>query len=194
VFPFGRTPEKAPKVIERVVYQEAPKPVKEAPIVIKEAPVVVYVTTPAPAPVIAPMPIQAPAPERMKVSFNADVLFGFDHSAVSPAGKRALDKFMTEIQGIAYDHITIQGHTDRIGTKVYNEKLSLQRADAVKAYLVSRKAATAEKITTVGKGSTEPLTDAGSCKGVSTSVAVIACLESDRRVDLEVSGTRSIQK
>lgn len=192
VFPFGRTAEKAPKVVERVVYQEIPRAAKEEPVVIKETPVVVYVTTPAPSPV--PAPVAAPKPERLKVSFNADVLFGFDHSAISPAGKRALDKFVAEIQGVEFDHITIQGHTDRIGSQAYNEKLSLQRANAVKAYLVSRNAASAQKITTVGKGSTEPLTEAGSCKGVTTSSAVIACLESDRRVDLEVSGTRSNSK
>lgn len=192
VFPFGKTPEKSPKVVERIVYKEVPMPVKEEPVVIKEQPVVVYVTTPAPAPMPAPVPAQAP--ERLKVSFNADVLFGFDHSNISPAGKRALDKFVEEIRNVQFDQINIQGHTDRIGTQAYNEKLSLQRANAVKAYLVSRNAAPASKVTTVGKGSTEPLTEAGSCKGVATSAAVIACLESDRRVDLEVSGTRGTQK
>lgn len=194
VFPFGKTSEKAPRVVERVVYKEMPVAAKEEPIVIKEAPVVVYVTTPAPAPIPAPSPIPAPAPERLKVSFNADVLFGFDRSNISPAGKRALDKFVEGIRNVQFEQISIQGHTDRIGTQAYNEKLSLQRANAVKAYLVSRNAAPAQKITTVGKGSTEPLTEAGSCKGVATSSAVIACLESDRRVDLEVSGTRSTQK
>jgi len=190
VFPFGRTAEKPQKIVERVVYKESPPAVKEEPIVIKEAPVVVYVTTPAPVPVPAPTPM----PERLKVSFNADVLFGFDHSAISPAGKRALDKFVNEIRGVEFSQIIIQGHTDRIGTAAYNEKLSLQRANAVKAYLVSRNATTADKISTVGKGSSEPLTEAGSCKGVQTSAAVIACLESDRRVDLEVSGTKSTSK
>jgi OOP family OmpA-OmpF porin len=190
VFPFGRTPEKAPQVVDRVIYPQAPQPVKQEPVIVKEPPVVVYVTTPAPIPTPAPVPV----PERLKVSFKADVLFGFDHSAISPAGKRALDKFVTEIKGIEFDHMTVQGHTDRIGSHAYNEKLSLQRANAVKAYLVSSNAAPAQKITTVGKGSNEPLTEAGACKGVPTSAAVIACLESDRRVDLEVTGTRNNQK
>lgn len=170
VFPFGRTPAPAPKVVERVVYQEAP--------------VVVVVAPPA----------EAPVPDRLRVSFNADVLFGFDRSTVSPSGKRALDKFATELSGIDYDHVTIEGHTDRIGTQAYNEKLSLQRADAVKAYLVSRGAIPANKITTIGKGSSEPLTDAGACKGIQTSAAVIACLEPDRRVDLDVMGSKPAKK
>lgn len=167
VFPFGRTPEPAPKVVERVVYQP------------------VMVVTP---------PAEAPVAERLRVSFNADVLFGFDRATVSPAGQRALDKFATDLNGVTYDHIMIEGHTDRIGAKQYNEKLSLQRADAVKTYLVSKGAVPAEKITTVGKGSTAPMTEVGTCKGIHTSAAVIACLEPDRRVDLEVTGTQPAKK
>ena len=167
VFPFGRTP--APKEPERVVYQEST-------IV-----------------VVAP-PVEVPAVEHLRVSFNADVLFGFDRATVSPAGKQALDKFTAELNGVDYDHVTIEGHTDRIGTQAYNEKLSLQRADAVKTYLVSRGAVPAFKITTVGKGASAPLTDVGACKGIHTSSAVIACLEPDRRVDLDVVGSKPATK
>jgi OOP family OmpA-OmpF porin len=177
VFPFGHTPTPAPKVVERVVYREAPAAVVAA------APVVV-----------AAPPAEAPKTERLRVSFNADVLFGFDRAIVSPSGKLALDKFTAELSGVEYDHVTIEGHTDRIGTQAYNEKLSLQRADAVKTYLVTRGAVPASKITTVGKGSSQPLTDAGACKGIATSAAVIACLEPDRRVDLDVMGTKPAKK
>ncbi len=169
VFPFGHTPAPAPKVVERVVYREAPA-------------------------VVAAPPAEAPKPERLRVSFNADVLFGFDRATVSPSGKLALDKFTAELSGVDYDHVTIEGHTDRIGTQAYNEKLSLQRADAVKTYLVSRGTVPASKITTVGKGSSQPLTGAGACKGIATSAAVIACLEPDRRVDLDVMGTKPAKK
>jgi OOP family OmpA-OmpF porin len=169
VFPFGRTPEPAPKVVERVVYQDAP---------------IIVVAAPA----------EAPAPERLRVSFNADVMFGFDRASVTPSGKHALDKFSNELAGVEFDHVTVEGHTDRIGAAAYNEKLSLQRADAVKTYLVSRGAIPANKITTVGKGSSEPVTDAGACKGIHTSAAVIACLEPDRRVDLDVVGTQATKK
>ena len=169
VFPFGRTPAPAPQVVERVVYQDAPI-------------------------VVVAAPVEAPVAERIRVRFNADVLFGFDRATVSPAGKRALDKFTTELSGVEYDHITIEGHTDRIGTQAYNEKLSLQRADAVKAYLVSRGAIPANKITTIGKGSSAPITDVGACKGIATSAAVIACFEPDRRVDLDVLGSQPVKK
>lgn len=125
VFPFGRTPEPAPKVVERVVNQETPI-------------------------VVVAAPTEAPVPDRLRVSVNADVLFEFDRASVTPSGKRALDKFATDLSGVEYDHVTIEGHTDRIGTRAYNDKLSLQRADAVKTYLVSTGAIPANKITTVG--------------------------------------------
>lgn len=171
VFPFGRTPAPAPKVVEHVVYQDRP---------------VVVVVPPAEAP--------APMPENLRVSFNADVLFGFDRATVSPSGKRALNKFATELNGVAYDHITIEGHTDRIGKQMYNEKLSLQRADAVKTYLVSLGTISANKVTTVGKGNSEPVTNPDECKGIQTSKEVIACLEPDRRVNIDVSGTKPANK
>lgn len=175
LFPFGRTPAPAPKAPERTVYQDTS---------------VVVVTPPAEAPVVA----VAPVPERLRVSFNADVMFGFDRATVTPAGKRALDKFSNELTGVEYDHVSIEGHTDRIGAQAYNEKLSLQRAEAVKTYLVSRGAIQSNKIVTLGKGSTEPVTDVGACKGVHTSAAVIACLEPDRRVDLDVVGSQPAKK
>lgn len=181
VFPFGRTAEPAPKVVERVIYEQAPTP---APVIIVSQPA--PVEPPAPAPVVVP--------ERLRVSFNADVLFGFDRAAISPSGKHALDKFTNELQGVEFDHITIEGHTDRIGTQIYNEKLSLQRADAVKAYLVSNSGLNAAKITTIGKGSASPVTSAGDCKNIKTSAAVIACLEPDRRVDVDVTGSRPAKK
>jgi OOP family OmpA-OmpF porin len=171
VFPFGRTPPPAPKVVERVVYQDRP---------------IVVVVPPAETP--------APMPENLRVSFNADVLFGFDRATVTPLGKRALDKFATELNGVAYDHITIEGHTDRIGKQVYNEKLSLQRADAVKTYLVSLGTISANKVTTVGKGNSEPMTNSDECKGIQTSKEVIACLEPDRRVNIDVSGSKPAKK
>jgi len=179
VFPFGRTPEPAPKVVERVVYQQAPTP---EPIII--------VAPPAPLPAPVPVPVPAPKAERLRVSFNADVLFGFDNANMRLGGKEALNKFTQELKGVEYDHITVEGHTDRIGQAAYNEKLSLQRADAVKNYLVNTSGLSATKITTVGKGSSAPATAEGECKGIKTSAAVIACLQPDRRVDIDVTGSR----
>ena len=94
------------------------------------------------------------------------------------------------MNGVEYDAVTIVGHTDRIGSKVYNDRLSLQRADSVKAYFISRGTIPEQKIKTIGKGSSEPLTDVGACKGMHSSLEAIACLAPDRRVEVDVVGMK----
>ena len=71
-----------------------------------------------------------------------------------------------------------------------NQKLSERRAQAVKDYLVSRDIA-ANRINADGKGETQPVTRAGACSGAK-SAKVIACLQPDRRVHAEVTGTKSM--
>lgn len=179
VFPFGQTSKEEPKVVERVVYEIAP---------------VIVVATVEPTPIVqeeppTPIPVSLP-PEHLHVSFNSDVLFGFDRSIVTPDGKTELDNFSSQLNGVEYDAVTIVGHTDRIGSKVYNDRLSLQRADSVKAYFISRGTIPEQKIKTIGKGSSEPLTDVGACKGMYSSLEAIACLAPDRRVEVDVVGMK----
>lgn len=140
----------------------------------------------APAAPVAPAP--APAPKLMpeKVTFSADALFDFDKAVLKPAGKEALDQFADKLKGVKYEVVIAVGHTDRIGSEAYNKKLSARRAEAVKAYLVKEKGIAAERIYADGKGEAEPVTKPGDCKGK----GVIACLQPDRRVEVEVAGTR----
>jgi len=84
--------------------------------------------------------------------------------------------------------ITAVGHTDRFGTEAYNQRLSERRVDAVKTYLVS-KGIEPTRIHTEGKGETQPVTKASECAG-RKSAKTIACLQPDRRVDIEVVGNR----
>jgi OOP family OmpA-OmpF porin len=180
VFPFGRAP------------MSAPRPVAMAPAYVAPAPEPVAVAAPAPAPVIVAVvtpPAPPPPPERRRVSFSAESLFGFDRSEVQPDGKLALDTFAKELQGTSFDTINVEGHTDRLGSTAYNQTLSLKRAEAVKAYLVSA-GVDSSKIAAVGKNESQPLTKTEDCKGNTPSPKLIACLQADRRVDLEVVGTR----
>jgi OmpA-OmpF porin, OOP family len=143
----------------------------------------------APAPVpVAPAP--APPPPVKRVTLAAETLFGFDRAALLPGGNVSLDNFVKELEGTKYDGINVIGHTDRLGAPAYNQKLSEQRANAVKNYLTSNGKIDPSKVTASGKGESTPLTNAADCKGNKASIKLIACLAPDRRVDLDVSGTR----
>ena len=171
IYRFGaKTPAPAPRVM-------APEPVVAAP-------------EPQPVVVMTPPPPPRPAPAPKKVSFSADSLFGFDKSTVTPAGNQSLDKFAADLKGTSYEVITVTGHTDRIGSHAYNMKLSERRAAAVKLYLVESAGIPAGKIAAKGVNGSDPVTKPGECKGTKANKQLIACLQPDRRVDVEVDGTR----
>lgn len=99
-----------------------------------------------------------------------------------------LDGLVRELKGAQYDSILVTGHTDRFGKTAYNQRLSERRANAVKDYLVSRDIP-ANRIKAVGVGKAQPVTKARDCPGGRTP-KVFACLQPDRRVDVEVIGTK----
>ena len=183
VFPFGRAP--AQRVAAAPTYvAPAPVYVAPAPVYVTPAPQVVIVTPPpAPAPVVV-----TPAPQR--VNFSADTLFGFDTANVRPEGRAALDKFSGQLAGTRYDTITVEGHTDRKGSAAYNQTLSTERAESVKSYLVNSGRLDPAKISAVGKGESMPITTAADCSDSLPRAQLITCLQPDRRVDVEVTGTR----
>ena len=141
--------------------------------------------TPPPAaePMPPPPPPKAPEPSSEKVSFAAETLFDFDKSAVKPDGKTALDVLLQKLNGMNTEVIVTVGHTDSVGSNEYNQKLSLRRAEAVKAYLIS-KGVEANRVYTEGKGETQPLADNGTAEGRAKN----------RRVTVEVVGTRTVTK
>ena len=163
-----------------------PQPVRAAatppPVYVAAAPP----PPPAPAPVASPPP---PPPAPMRVTLSADSLFDFDKSAIKPAGRASLDKLAVDLRGISYDAIRVTGHTDRFGSRDYNMKLSTRRAEAVAAYLVQSGVATG-KISARGVNGDGPVTQPGDCKGSKPTPAVVACLQPDRRVEVEVTGTK----
>ena len=160
----------------------------QRPVARVVAPEPVAVAAAAPLPV-APPPPPAPAP-LMKVAFSADSLFDFNQSAVKPSGKQALDRFSTDLKGTKYNVVKVTGHTDRIGKHDYNLKLSTRRAEAVKSYLADSAGIPAERITATGVNGADPVTKPGDCVGQKPTPKLIACLQPDRRVEVEVSGTK----
>ena len=190
VMPFGdgaRNNRSAmmPAVYKPVAYVAPPAPAP-AP-----APMVM---APAPAPMVAAAPMAPPAPVAMpasrRVSFTADALFGFDKSTIRPEGKTALDTFAREVSGTQFEVVVVEGHADRTGSTAYNQTLSMQRAEAVKAYLVSSGGFDAAKVTAKGLGEGSPTTKPDDCKASLPTAQLRACLQPDRRVDIDVTGTK----
>lgn len=152
--------------------------------------------TRAAAPAAAPQPVVVtPQPAHTKAVFaadsSADSLFNFGKADVKPSGKAAIDKFTADLRGADYEVIKVTGHTDRIGSHASNMKLSQRRAEAVKAYMVESAGIPADKIEATGVDGSDPVTKPGECKGKKATKKLIACLAPDRRVEVEVSATRT---
>jgi len=133
-------------------------------------------------------PIAGPKPTGEKITVAADALFDFNKAVLRPEGKAKLDEVVAKSQAIKLEVILAVGHTDRIGSDAYNQKLSEKRAAAVKEYLVA-KGIEANRVYTEGKGEKQPKTG-NTCKGEKKTKALIDCLQPDRRVDIEVIGTK----
>ena len=148
-------------------------------IVAQAAPAPAPVAAPAPA-VVAPAPAPAPQPvAATKVTYAADAFFDFDKSVLKPEGKAKLDDLVGKVKDINLEVIIAVGHTDSIGSEAYNQKLSVRRSEAVKAYLVS-KGIEQNRVYTEGKGELQPVADNKTKEGRAKN----------RRVEIEVVGTR----
>ncbi len=156
-----------------VAPKAAPAPVPMAPSAAPAAAPVQPGAAPAPAP--APAPVAA-----AKVTYAADAFFDFDKAVLKPEGKAKLDDLVGKIKGINLEVIIAVGHTDSIGSDAYNQKLSVKRSEAVKAYLVS-KGIEKNRVYTEGKGEKQPVADNKTTDGRAKN----------RRVEIEVVGTRA---
>ncbi len=121
-----------------------------------------------------------PPPATEKVSFAADAFFDFDKSVLKPEAKAKLDDLVGKTSAIALEVIIAVGHTDSAGTDAYNQKLSVARSEAVKAYLVG-KGIEKNRVYTEGKGEKQPVADNKTAEGRAKN----------RRVEIEVVGTRA---
>jgi OmpA-OmpF porin, OOP family len=133
---------------------------------------------PAPAKPAA-KPAAKPKPVAEKVTLAADVLFDFDKAVLKTEGKNKLDDLATKVKAINLEVVIAIGHTDSIGADAYNQKLSVRRAESVKAYLVS-KGVEPNRIYTEGKGEKQPVASNKTKDG----------RQKNRRVEIEVIGTR----
>ena len=150
---------------------------------------------PAPPPAVAPPPPPPPPPPPavQKITLASKALFDFDKAVVKPEGKAAIDSEiiskLSQVQKL--ELVLVTGHTDRIGTQQYNQKLSERRADAVRDYLVS-KGVPRDKIETLGMGKTQPVP--GVVCTMTNFKALVACLAPNRRVEVEVKGEGVVRR
>jgi OOP family OmpA-OmpF porin len=160
------TPATAAPGCDGAIAAPAPAPAPAAPVAAKAAP----------APAAAPVAAAAAT----KVTYAADAFFDFGKSVLKPEGKAKLDDLVSKVKSISLEVVIAVGHTDAVGSDAYNQKLSVARSEAVKAYLVS-KGIDKNRIYTEGKGETSPVADNKTKEGRAKN----------RRVEIEVVGTRS---
>lgn len=162
-----------------------------APVVAEAAP------EPAPiaaAPEPAPEPAPAPAPEPVvcnptteTISVGAEKLFGFDKANLKDEGKAALDDAAAKIKANPeIKAVIVTGHTDRIGSEAYNQKLSERRAKQVADYLVAQ-GVDSGIISSAGRGESEPVVQ---CAGNKATKKLVSCLQPNRRVEIRAEGTK----
>ncbi len=149
-----------------------PPPPPPAPPVSAPPPAVTPPAPPAPPPVVA-------APVSEKVTFAADAFFDFDKSVLKPDARAKLADLVEKTRGVNLEVVIAVGHTDSIGTDAYNQRLSIRRAEAVKAFLVSQ-GIERNRVYTEGKGEKQPVADNRTSAGRAKN----------RRVEVEVVGTR----
>jgi OOP family OmpA-OmpF porin len=160
----------------------APTPM---PVVAAAEPAPATYVAPEPAPVEAPTPAPAPVavvepckPKFETITISAEKLYGFDSSKLQDGAKPILDGVVTKLKEHSeFKLVMVTGYTDRIGSEAYNQKLSEQRANQVKDYIVSQ-GIDGNRLQAIGKGESEPVVD---CKGVKGK-ALIQCLAPNRRV------------
>ncbi|MDR2689652.1 MAG: OmpA family protein [Azoarcus sp.] len=145
-----------------------------------------------PAPAVAPSSASSSprviSEEEGKVKLAADTLFEFNKAVLKPEGRASLDNLVAQARQIKLEIILAVGHTDRLGSVQYNQILSDRRATAVRDYLVSQGIDTT-LIYIEGKGKSQPVTGTR-CDGIKNRKALIECLQPDRRVEIELIGTR----
>ena len=159
-----------------VVPRPAAPSVAPAPVATPAAPVVAPVATAPAAPALPAVTVE-------KVTFAADAFFDTNKAVLKPEAKAKLDDLASKIKAITLEVIIAVGHTDSDASDAYNQKLSVKRAESVKAYLVS-KGIEANRVYTEGKGEKQPVADNKTKEGKAKN----------RRTEIEVVGTRPIKR
>ena len=116
----------------------------------------------------------------VEIRSSDKILFDSGKADIKPEGSAFLDRVASILKTRTRKPVSIEGHTDNVGSDAYNQRLSVRRAEAVKAYLVG-KGIEANRVYTEGKGEKQPVADNRTADGRAKN----------RRVEIEVVGTRA---
>lgn len=138
-----------------------------------------------------PDAVAMPAPQApQRASYSAEVLFEFERAEVSADGRKVLDDLAQKLLALELEKVTATAHADRIGGEAYNQRLSARRAEAIRVYLVEKGVPEA-LVHVESKGARDSITGNG-CEAMGPenkqNMKLIACLQPDRRVDIEAAG------
>lgn len=143
---------------------------------------------------VCPPTAKKPEPTVKRYTLGADALFAFDRAGLSdlnPKGKYDLDNLATQLKQFdQLNSVKITGHTDYLGSDAYNLRLSEQRAQTVRQYFIAQ-GLPANKIYAVGMGESQAVKQ---CASTGNRSALIACLQPNRRVEVEVDGSGVIKR
>ena len=187
------TPAMAIAECDPDLVKKAVAPAPAAPSAPVAPPAATAPTAPVAPPAAPAAPVAPPAPSVQKITLASKALFDFDKAILKPEGQAVLDREIVsrikEVQKL--ELVLVTGHTDRLGSQQYNQKLSERRAAAVAAYLAGKGVAK-DKIETLGMGKTQPVP--GVVCEQKNRKALIACLQPHRRVEVEVKGEIVIRR
>lgn len=141
---------------------------------------------------MVPLTSSTPFVQTKCFTLRSDILFNFDKATLKLEGQQTLDQLYSQLRSMEPKDgsVTVLGYTDRIGSNIYNQKLSQARAQSVVSYLVS-KGVLANKISARGMGQSNPVTGS-TCNSVKGRIPIINCLAPDRRVEIEVKGIKDV--
>ena len=161
------------------------------PVAKKPAPVIAEATPAPEAPVVEKKTALVP------YTMQTEALFTYNKSDLREQGKQKLhDEIIVKMKESPKDEVVVvTGYTDRIGSEKYNMKLSQRRADAVKTYMVAQ-GIDGSRIETAAKGEADPVVTCDNIKGKANhkNKALIACLQPNRRIVLDLKGMMPVQK
>jgi outer membrane protein OmpA-like peptidoglycan-associated protein len=121
--------------------------------------------------------------EGIKITMKSGVLFDFNSAVVNQQVNENLTKFAETLKQYPNTEILVAGHTDNVGTELYNMKLSEQRAKAV-ANVLKSSSVSGNRLTVLGYGEKNPVADNISESG----------REQNRRVEFAIVADDKLKK